>query len=105
VFGWLSVIDNVAAALDAEGGGGGRLADLAAWPPDGGASASVVSGRWRRSTGALASLADAASAWLPIGLARMVEMTRAIVDPPRVLLLDEPISDLATGESAGSLTG
>lgn len=44
-------------------------------------------------------MADAASASLPIGLARIVELARATVDPPRVLLLDEPTSGLAAGES------
>ncbi len=36
---------------------------------------------------------------LPIGRARMVEMARAIVDEPSVLLLDEPTSGLEEAET------
>lgn len=35
---------------------------------------------------------------LPVGQARMVELARAVADPPRVLLLDEPASGMAADE-------
>ena len=99
-FGWLTVEDNVLAALEWRGGGGGMLADLVAFPT-----------RRRRERerrerareviercGLTAVSGDSAGS-LPIGLARMVEVARAIVDPPRVLLLDEPTSGLEESEA------
>jgi branched-chain amino acid transport system ATP-binding protein len=95
VFGRLTVRDNVLAAIEWRGGGGGLPADLVGWR-----------GRRRleRERGELADaalercglreLADAYAADLPIGQRRMVELARAIVDGPSVLLLDEPTSGL-----------
>lgn len=95
VFGRLTVAGNVLAALDWHGGGGGLLADLAAWPPR---------RRLERERAAradevlelcgLTHLRDTYAAALPVGARRLVELARAIADRPRVLLLDEPTSGL-----------
>jgi branched-chain amino acid transport system ATP-binding protein len=94
-FGWLSVADNVLAALEWRGGGGGMPADLLGLP---------MRRRRERERRArvhdvlelcgLAAVADQPVSSLPIGLARMAELARAIVDRPRLLLLDEPTSGL-----------
>jgi ABC-type branched-subunit amino acid transport system ATPase component len=98
-FGWLSVEDNVLAALEWRGGGGGMLADLVSFPTR------RRHERARRARVAevleqcgLTSVARDPSGALPIGLARMVEVARAIVDVPKVLMLDEPTSGLEEGE-------
>ena len=100
-FGWLSVEDNVLTALEWRGGGGGLLADLV--------SAPTRRRRERERRRRVADVLDlcgltavrhAMGSELPIGLARMMELARAIVDPPRALLLDEPTSGLDETESA-----
>lgn len=48
----------------------------------------------------LAAVADQPVADLPLGTARLLELARALVVPPAVLLLDEPTSGLTDGERA-----
>ena len=83
-FGWLTVEDNVLAALEWHGGGGGFVADLAYLPT----RRSREKERRRRveevleHCGLIAVRKELAGS-LPIGVARMVELARAIVDKPK----------------------
>ena len=47
----------------------------------------------------LTALRDRSCSALPIGTARLVELARALVDEPSVLLLDEPTSGLEAAEA------
>jgi branched-chain amino acid transport system ATP-binding protein len=100
-FGWLSVEDNVLVALEWRGGGGGMVGDLLSVP----ARRRRERARRAQVDAALAScglhdVRHVPAGRLPIGRARMVEMARAIVDPPNVLLLDEPTAGLESGDVA-----
>ncbi len=102
VFSWLSVEDNVLAAMEWRGGGGGVLGDAVGW----------IGGRRlereRRQHARelldqcdLLPYADHPVGNLPIAKVRLVEIARAIADNPTVLLLDEPTSGLRESECAG----
>jgi branched-chain amino acid transport system ATP-binding protein len=94
-FEWLTVEDNLLAALEWRGGGGGIAGDVLR-----------LRGRHRYEAQrrkrardvlelcGLSGLRQAPAAGLPVGTARLVELARAIVDDPLVLLLDEPTSGL-----------
>ncbi|MCX5232024.1 ABC transporter ATP-binding protein [Streptomyces sp. NPDC006553] len=86
LFGQLTVTDNLVVAQDWQGG------------------VRPAARRHRERAAAvlhecgLDALADSYAGGLPVGQARMVELARALADPPRVLLLDEPASGTTAEE-------
>lgn len=104
LFGQLTVADNLLVAQEWRGGGGGFGADLLAAPTR------RTHERERRARSSsvlrecgLEALAEDYAGALPVGQARMVELARAVADPPRVLLLDEPASGM-TADERGQLS-
>ncbi|PBC60142.1 ABC transporter ATP-binding protein [Streptomyces sp. Tue6028] len=98
LFGRLTVADNLLVAQEWRGGGGGLAADLLAAPT----RRRHEKARRERAAAVLheCGLDDVGTVYagtLPVGRARMVELARAVVEPPRVLLLDEPTSGMTAG--------
>ena len=83
-FGSLTALDNVLVAVE-NGGRHGRTARQAA------------AGLLDRV--GIGEVADTQADVLPTGLARLLELARALACEPKVLLLDEPFSGLDAGES------
>ncbi|MEU6379420.1 ABC transporter ATP-binding protein [Streptomyces sp. NPDC046909] len=101
VFGRLSVLDNLLAALEWHGGGGGLMADVLGLP----SRRRLERVRRARAEETLHEVGlweqrDTYAGHLPVGLARLMELARAVVDEPSVLLLDEPTSGLDEAESS-----
>ena len=100
VFGALSVADNLRAALEGDGRRGGVVLDLL-----GGAGLRRNASRDDEQVEAmldtchLGPVRDVPAGLLPIGAARMVELARALIGEPTVLLLNEPTSGLGERET------
>jgi branched-chain amino acid transport system ATP-binding protein len=100
-FGQLSVEDNVLVALEWRGRGQHLLGDLLGSP---GRRAATRRGRQRvdEVIGAcgLDDVRYHPASSLPLGQLRLLEFARATVDPPSVLLLDEPTSGIGPADRA-----
>lgn len=89
VFGTLTARENVLVAAEVQ----------RRWSREGAhASPATVTDALIERTG-LAEVADVPADVLPTGLARLVELARALASRPQVLLLDEPSSGLSVAES------
>ena len=100
LFGSLNVLENLVVAYEAHQQRGGLLSDLFALP----ATVDTRAEAEERARAVLEVLgiedyADARAGDLPVGLARLVELGRALCTEPKLLILDEPSSGLREAES------
>jgi branched-chain amino acid transport system ATP-binding protein len=97
--GSLNVRDNIIVGTEGRGGGGGPVADLFASP-----FRHRLESKRRQTVDdildsfSLSDVADARADSLSIGHARLLELARAVIDRPVLLLLDEPTSGMAAKE-------
>jgi ABC-type branched-subunit amino acid transport system ATPase component len=100
LFGSLTVRENLIVAAESASDEGGLVSDLLRlpWSTEGRKGAGTRADSLLRALG-LEEHAATRAADLPMGLARLTELGRALCSNPRLLLLDEPSSGLTAPES------